>query len=126
MERFRTSTQGASRSRSFNSCVDAYRQKTKLPIDNALIKSAESQGLAERIDRTSDWGNPYDVDKDGTREEVIEWYREYFAHKRSLHKRLDEIKGKVLICWCHPEDCHGRVLIDWLSREAVDFAGGEV
>jgi hypothetical protein len=88
-----------------------------VPLDNALITWAESQGLAVRIDRTSDWGNPYEIDKDGTREEVIEWYREYFDHKKSLHERLGELEGKVLICWCTPEECHGDVLLELLVPE---------
>jgi Domain of unknown function (DUF4326) len=88
--------------------------KKGVPIDNALITWAESQNLAVRIDRQSDWGNPYEVDADGTREEVIEWYAEYFAHKRSLHGRLKDLAGKLLVCWCHPEACHGEFLINQL------------
>jgi Domain of unknown function (DUF4326) len=89
-----------------------------IPIDNALITWAESQDLAMRIDRQSDWGNPYEVDADGTRDEVIGWYKEYFAHKRSLHKkRRDFYKKKVLLCWCYPEPCHGDFLIKQLHAD---------
>jgi Domain of unknown function (DUF4326) len=63
--------------------------------DHALIAWAESHDLMVRIDRSGIWGNPYEVDADGTREEVITWYEEYFAHKRSLHKRLEKLKGRV-------------------------------
>jgi hypothetical protein len=87
-----------------------------LSVDNALITWAESENLAIRIDRQSDWGNPYEVDADGTREEVIGWYREYFAHKRSLHKRLKELAEKrVLLCWCYPKPCHGHFLLEQLN-----------
>jgi hypothetical protein len=81
-----------------------------LRVDHALIAWAESRGLALWIDRPGDWGNPYLKDKDGSCEEVSAWHREYFAHKRSLHKRLGELRGKVLVCWCHPETCHGDYL----------------
>jgi uncharacterized protein DUF4326 len=88
-----------------------------LPTDNALIAWAESLDLAARIDRQSIWGNPYEVDADGTRKEVIEWYREYFAHKRSLHKRLPELaEKKVLLCWCYPKPCHGHFLLEQISK----------
>jgi Domain of unknown function (DUF4326) len=67
-------------------------KKNGVPVDNALIEWAESQDLAVRIDRSSVWGNPYKLGADGTRKEVIERYREYFAHHRSLHKRIGELK----------------------------------
>ena len=78
--------------------------------DAALIAWAKAKGLAVSIDRSTDWGNPFEIDADGTRDQVIEWYREYFNHKRSLHERLSELRGKVLICWCHPQPCHGDFL----------------
>jgi hypothetical protein len=86
-----------------------------LPVDNALVTWAESHSLLVAIDRTSDWGNPFEIGADGTRKEVIEWYAEYFSHKRSLHKRLGELTGKVLLCWCHPELCHGDFLLSQLK-----------
>ena len=89
-----------------------------VPIDNALITWAEAQDLTIRIDRQTYWGNPYEVDADGTREEVIEWYKEYFAHKRSLHKRKAEFKGKkVVLCWCYPLPCHGDFLLEQLNGD---------
>lgn len=83
--------------------------KDGLPIDNALITWAESQDLTVRIDRQTDWGNPYEMDADGSRDEVITWFEEYYPHKRSLHRRMmKDFNGrKVLLCWCYPEPCHG-------------------
>jgi hypothetical protein len=78
--------------------------------DHALILWADNRGRAVWVDRSGDWGNPYQVDEDGTREEVIAWHREYFARKRSLHPRIPELKGNVLVCWCHPKACHGDYL----------------
>jgi uncharacterized protein DUF4326 len=97
------------------SVLASLRKKNGLPVDNALIEWAESQGLAVRIDRSSVWGNPYRLGADGTRDEVIEAYREYFAHNHSLRKRINELRGKVLICWCYPENCHGDVLLEALE-----------
>lgn len=93
--------------------------KNGLPVDNAPIAWAESQDLAIRIDRQTDWGNPYEVDADGSRDEVINWFEEYFAHKRSLHKRLqkDFAGKKVLLCWCYPEACHGNFLLEQLDAD---------
>jgi hypothetical protein len=68
------------------------------------------------IGRPSKWGNPFEIGKDGTREEVIEKYREWIIKKPALMNALSELKGKVLGCWCSPKACHGDVLVE-LSDE---------
>ena len=67
------------------------------------------------IDRRSKWGNPFVIGKDGTREEVIEKYREYILNKKSLLICLHELEGKTLGCWCSPKPCHGDVLIELIE-----------
>lgn len=84
--------------------------------DEALIRWADAEGYLARIDRQSEWGNPFELGKDGDRATVIESYRIYFERKLSLHKRLGELRGKVLACWCCPEACHGEVLMEELRR----------
>ena len=80
--------------------------------DEALISWAKENGHFQRIDRNSQWGNPYELGKDGDRDTVCESYMYYFKKKLSLHQQLMDIKGKVLGCWCYPERCHGNYLID--------------
>ena len=82
-----------------------------LPIDRALIDWADAQGRFEKIDRTSDWGNPFVLEEDGDRVTVIENYAWYLERKPSLLKKIKSLKGKVLGCWCCPDHCHGDVLI---------------
>lgn len=60
------------------------------------------------IGRPSKWGNPFIIGRDGTRTEVIAKYRNYFSRYSELH----ELKGKRLICYCHPLPCHGDVLAE--------------
>jgi hypothetical protein len=63
--------------------------------------------------RQSPYANPFKVGKDGTREEVIEKYREWLLAQPELVARAEsELKGKVLGCWCRPEACHGDVLAE--------------
>jgi len=97
------------------SVLASMRKENGVPVDGALIEWAESQNLAVRIDRSGDWGNPFEIGADGTREEVIERYREYLINNRSLRARIGELKGKVLICWCYPENCHGEILLEALK-----------
>jgi hypothetical protein len=68
------------------------------------------------IGRGSKWGNPFKIGKDGTREEVIDKYREYILNKPELLAALPELKGKVLGCWCAPKACHGDVLIELIKE----------
>lgn len=76
-----------------------------------LVGWAEDAGLFVKIDRRSEWGNPFELGKDGDRDEVIENYEEhYLPHKPSLLSGLGLLRGKALGCWCAPERCHGDVL----------------
>lgn len=80
--------------------------------DKNLIAWAEKNGKSARIDRGSVFGNPFVLDHDGTRDEVCDAYRDhYLPNKPSIKKALSSIEGKVLICHCYPERCHGESLV---------------
>jgi hypothetical protein len=87
--------------------------------DARLIEWAQQRGLYERIDRQSDWGNPFVLGQDGDRERVCEAYRGYLRDKPELRRRYGELRGKVLGCWCYPERCHGDVLIEEIAAAPV-------
>jgi len=77
-----------------------------------LLRWAEENGLLVRIDRRTEWGNPFEIPGDGDRAEVISSYEQhYLPHKPSLLAKLGGLRGKVLVCWCSPEACHGDVLV---------------
>lgn len=60
------------------------------------------------IDRTTKWGNPFIIGKDGTREEVIKKHMLWLLNQPELLADLHELKGKRLGCWCKPKNwCHG-------------------
>jgi hypothetical protein len=81
-----------------------------IKTDQQLIAWAEENGLYVRIDRQTAWGNPFILDEDGDRDDVCDSYRVYLQYKPSLQRRYDDLRGKVLGCWCHPERCHGNEL----------------
>lgn len=62
------------------------------------------------------YGNPY---YDGTREENIRRFREYFAHRietdPEFRQRVLALRGKRLGCFCAPRPCHGDVYVAWLE-----------
>lgn len=69
------------------------------------------------IGRPSKWGNPFQIGRDGDREEVIEKYRRYLLHSPGLLYQLTELKDKNLVCWCAPLPCHGDVLLELANKE---------
>jgi hypothetical protein len=68
----------------------------------------------------SKWGNPFNVVRYG-REESVEMYKDYL-HKSGLIRDIEEVRGKVLGCWCNPECCHGDILLSELKKiDAQNF-----
>lgn len=67
------------------------------------------------IDRSTRWGNPFVIGKDGTRGEVINKYRiwlwEQIKSGSISIEDLAELDGCDLACWCAPQACHGTVLV---------------
>lgn len=68
------------------------------------------------ITRESQWGNPYRIGKDGTREEVIKKYKSWILTQPILLARSQELKGKVLGCVCKPLECHGDILVEVINH----------
>ena len=79
------------------------------------MQVAKNLNKYREVGRTSDLGNPYKIDIDGDRDWVCDGYKEYFKYKVSLHKRLPNLKGCALVCYCAPLRCHA----DYL-KELVD------
>ena len=84
--------------------------------DRALLAWARKTGRFARIDRQSDWGNPFEMGEDGDRDTVCDSFEIYFGRKYSLHNRITELKGKVLACWCYPKRCHGDHFVNKLGE----------
>ena len=84
--------------------------------DKNLIAWAEQNLQAVRIDRGTRYGNPFVLGEDGDRDEVCDAYEQhYIPYKPSITRKIDtgELSGKVLVCHCYPERCHG----DFLCNE---------
>jgi len=74
------------------------------------------------IGRPSTWGNPFEIGKDGTREEVVKKYKEYMLANPELIRifkeqvtRMEKYGTVHLVCWCAPLSCHGDVLKELVS-----------
>jgi len=84
------------------------------------------------VGRPSKWGNPFEIGKDGTREEVIDKYKKWILNQPDLLKSLWELEGKTLGCWCKPEICHADILADLVEEFCkyvyiiADYSGQEL
>lgn len=92
--------------------MDGVTQIANISNDRVLIDLATQKGIYEKIDRNTVWGNPFVLGDDGDRETVIENYRDYLTKKPSLQRQSQNLRGKILGCWCYPQNCHGHVLIE--------------
>lgn len=77
-------------------------------------RASPRRGLAASI-----FANPYRVDVDGTRADVIEKYRQHVLGRQELLNRLHELRGRRLACWCSPEPCHASVLAELVDADEV-------
>lgn len=68
------------------------------------------------IGRPSQWGNPFQIGRDGTREQVIAKYRDWIVTQPKLMGDLHTLAGKRLCCYCYPLPCHGDVLADLVEK----------
>jgi len=64
------------------------------------------------IGRPSKWGNPFEIGKNVSRNEVIAKYKEYLLNNPKLLADIPELEGKILGCWCKPSKCHGDILAE--------------
>jgi hypothetical protein len=97
------------------------------------VKLVSPNGLPVKcVDRTSRWGNPFEIGRDGAREEVVQKYREWFltgaepkkvgryvVDPQSLRDRIHELRACNLAC-CQPGlPCHADFLLEQASQSEV-------
>lgn len=58
--------------------------------------------------------NPFKIGVDGTREEVVKKFEDYFLERVFREEKFVQavlgLEGKTLVCWCAPKRCHGEVM----------------
>jgi hypothetical protein len=64
------------------------------------------------VDRNSRFGNPFRIGPDGDFEQVKKLYIQYLLDNPQLVEDIKTtLRGKDLVCWCHPAPCHAEILI---------------
>jgi hypothetical protein len=77
------------------------------------------------IGRPSIFGNPFKIGRDGDREDVCSKYDSHFAERIQTDpefvKAVLALKGKILVCFCKPEMCHGDTIAAWVDEHDPMF-----
>ena len=83
------------------------------------------------IGRGGKWGNPYKIDSNNNREQVIEKFRQKLWQQLKTERdqgsvkmlvALSNLHGKKLGCYCAPKACHGDVLVrasEWAMEQVA-------
>lgn len=68
---------------------------------------------------TGYFGNPF-TKKSSKNDDILERYRGYVEHllemDREFNRRVKELKGKTLVCFCKPKRCHGDILAHYADK----------
>jgi len=87
-------------------------------------KYAKDGHVVAYVGRPTPLGNPFAIGRDGTREQVIEKYRDWLAQEyrpkveaQLAHIRylMEHHKHVHLSCWCAPQECHASIIIEHLE-----------
>lgn len=84
-----------------------------------------------RCDRKTAMGNPFEMENESQRKEVIDRYRYYFLSRAQRHgadRLFDEELEAILraarthpviglSCWCAPKPCHCEVIAKYVSEK---------
>lgn len=84
-----------------------------------IVFIAQDDGSKKRFPpNNSYWANPFKVDKNSTREDIVLKYKNYITEKLDHDgwDKLNELRGKKLGCWCKPDICHGDILLNLLDK----------
>lgn len=70
------------------------------------------------VGRPTKWGNPFRIDTEADREEVIDRYLRWIRYRTDLREQArEELAGKDLVCWCAPQACHADILMKIANEE---------
>lgn len=91
-----------------------------------LVNLRQTKRFDAKIDRTTTFGNPHPIgycyicNRLHDRTDCILEYKKYFYNRiltdKIFRDKVLALKGLVLACWCHPLECHGKVIIEYLEN----------
>jgi hypothetical protein len=46
-----------------------------------------------------------------------DWFYQQLDTEPGFGEAVEQLRGKMLVCWCKPEKCHGDIIVEYLERE---------
>ncbi|UQS15360.1 DUF4326 domain-containing protein [Pseudomonas sp. HS6] len=103
-------------------------QEKKIPtrVINLRITKVSNKDMGDSYDvyigRGTLWGNPYQMGKEGTRDEVIakfayDFDKRFLKLPEKFDENIEKLRGKTLGCHCKPAACHGDVIANYLNSQ---------
>lgn len=93
-----------------------------LPVDWFLDPKYVYIGRARQLaglDFDGTFGNPFHLAREADRERIVHLYSNWFLRKvhsdPEFRAAIRSLRGKTLVCFCHPKACHGDVIAAWLN-----------
>lgn len=69
------------------------------------------------------FGNPYRVEIHG--DKAISLFKKYFISRLNsdldFRRRVLELRGKRLGCFCKPRPCHGDIIAEWINSQTSTY-----
>jgi hypothetical protein len=82
-------------------------------MPHPLVVHCKQSAYDVYIGRPSRWGNPFKLEHEADRAQVLARYRDWLmGQPRLLARARKELRGKRLGCWCAPKPCHGDLLAE--------------
>ncbi|MCE0958027.1 DUF4326 domain-containing protein [Pseudomonas putida] len=108
--------------------LDSELRERQIPtrIINLKITKVSNKDAGDHYDvyigRGTLWGNPYQMGKEGTREEVIakfayDFEKRFLKLPEKFDENIEKLRGKTLGCHCKPAACHGDVIANYLNSQ---------
>lgn len=98
---------------------------TRTDISRSVEENEDGENILKHMNNTEageeGWlGNPYRLEDGYSREEAIEKFKLDFAHRvaedKEFKRRLMNVQGNILVCYCKPKDCHGDVIAEYVDK----------
>lgn len=84
-----------------------------------IVNLKKTDDYDEYGGRGSIFGNPFEIEIDGTREHVIQRYRKWFnllIKDRRFKTEVLKLRNKKVACFCAPLPCHLEVIKEYLDN----------
>lgn len=80
--------------------------------DLTVVHIRKGLAYAVRVDRATDWGNPFVMCGEADRDRVCDLFEQYAQWRLTVEPDwLRPLRNQSLACWCAPKRCHADTLL---------------